>query len=85
MGGAVKGAVDVAKKVVGTLVDPFIPDAPNPPKVPKAAPASTDPSVQDARRNERQRGRLGRASTLLTGALGVSAPAPVQKKKLLGG
>jgi hypothetical protein len=44
------------------------------------------PVVQAARDDERKRARLaaGRASTILTGAQGLAAPATVGQKTLLG-
>lgn len=67
---------------------PKLPPPPPPPPAPKPIPTATSPNVrqaaiEDARRN---RGRAGRMSTLLSGALGdgnYSAPT-VQRRTLLG-
>jgi hypothetical protein len=68
---------------------PKLPPPPPPPPPPKVIPTATSANVQqagieDARKN---RGKAGRASTLLAGSLGdgdYSAPAQVARKTLLG-
>jgi hypothetical protein len=62
---------------------PKPPPAPTPPP---PAPTMASPVVQAARDDERKRARLaaGRASTILTGAQGVMAPAETGGKSLLG-
>lgn len=60
--------------------------SPPPPQAPPAAPTLSDPAVSNAARAEQltaARAR-GRASTILTGGLGLMTPAPVQQKTLLG-
>lgn len=59
------------------------PPAPAPPP---PTPTRDDPAVEEARRKEllaAQKSR-GRAATLLTGADGVTAQAPGERKRLLG-
>ncbi|MEZ5665902.1 MAG: hypothetical protein R3F55_00375 [Alphaproteobacteria bacterium] len=65
---------------MGAFLGPKTP-APLPPP-----PTRDDAAVRQAAYEERQRRRLaaGRASTIRTGAEGVTAPAPVKKKALLG-
>jgi hypothetical protein len=62
--------------------------APKPPKPPAPPPAgpSFDEDIEAAGLAERRRRALagGRASTILFGPQGELAPAPVQKKSLLG-
>jgi hypothetical protein len=60
-----------------------------PPKLPPPLPPPptlTDADAEDQRRlqREKERKRRGRSSTILTGPLGVTGPAPVQRKTLLG-
>lgn len=60
--------------------------SPPPPQAPPAVPTLSDPAVSNAARAEQlssARAR-GRASTILTGGLGLMTPAPVQQKTLLG-
>ena len=61
-------------------------DPPKPPPPPPPPPEPDDPRLDEARRRERQarRRRSGLGSTILTGALGDSAPAPTGRKTLLG-
>lgn len=58
---------------------------PPPPPLPDP-PKETDPAIKKARDNERQRAALaaGRDSTILNGGAGVTAPATIGKKTLLG-
>lgn len=59
--------------------------SPTPPPV-QAPPTLSDPAVAQAARQEQlnsARAR-GRAATLLTGGMGVTAPAPIAQKQLLG-
>jgi hypothetical protein len=62
------------------------PKAPAPVAPPPPAPTMASPVVQAARDDERKRSRLaaGRASTILTGAQGLAAPAVTGQKSLLG-
>lgn len=62
------------------------PKPPPPPTPPPPAPTMASPVVQMARDDERKRARLaaGRASTILTGAQGLAAPAVTGVKTLLG-
>ena len=58
--------------------------APLPP--PPPPPKREDPSVKAAAEKERKRmlAKKGRKSTMLTGGLGVTEDAPVEKTSLLG-
>lgn len=60
------------------------PSAPPPP--PPPVPTPDDPAVDEARRKQQIAARLrqGRSATILTGGLGLSDPAPVARKTLLG-
>lgn len=65
-----------------------LPPPPPPAEPPKPIPTATDPNVrqaaiEDARKN---RGRAGRMSTLLAGALGDGnwAAPPTEKRSMLG-
>lgn len=52
------------------------------PEVPKLADATADKAAEEAR--ERERRRRGVLATQLTGGQGVTGPAPVARKTLLG-
>ena len=69
---------------MGSLFSPPAPPAP-PPLPP--LPTRDDPDLARRRREEEQalRRRMGRRATILTGALGDPAPAPLSRKTLLGG
>ncbi|MEX0809527.1 MAG: hypothetical protein WD044_12445 [Dongiaceae bacterium] len=58
----------------------------NKPKAPPPPPRIDDSAIEAAALAERHRRALagGRVSTLLTGGAGVTAPAPVASKTLLG-
>mgnify|MGYP000987377545 CR=1 FL=1 len=58
----------------------------NTPPPPPPAPDPADASVREARRRTRrdQLAMAGRASTFVTGPGGVTSPAPVAGKTLLG-
>jgi hypothetical protein len=60
--------------------------SPTPPPPPPPPPERTDAEVQDAALQERlrQARARGRAANILTGGEGVTDPAPVARKRLLG-
>jgi len=61
------------------------PAAPAPPPPPPAPIKAADKRVAAAGKSERTRsGKGGRKSTILTGPLGLSSDAQVQRKTLLG-
>lgn len=59
--------------------------APKPPS-PPPPPSRDDEEVEEARRKQRLAARLrqGRRATILTGGAGLTEPAPVGRKRLLG-
>lgn len=77
------------------MASPKIPDPPPPPPMPKMPEPPKPPEPEkklkpeidkDAKRQqEALRRRRGLSSTMLTGGQGLGSPAPVGKKKLLGG
>lgn len=73
---------------IGKLLDPlglFKTEKPPAAAAPPAAPTAADPSIAAAQDEERRkRAGSGRASTVLSGALGDTAAAPTAKKVLLG-
>jgi hypothetical protein len=60
--------------------------SPTPPPPPPPPPVRSDAEVQEAALQERLRqARVrGRSANILTGGEGVTGPAPVARKKLLG-
>lgn len=60
--------------------------SPSPPKPPPAVPAVDDAAATEARRREEKRNRLasGRGSTMITGGIGLTQPAPTAPAVLLG-
>jgi hypothetical protein len=62
-----------------------VPKPPPPPPLPPP-PAPDAPAIRAAEAEARQRARLarGRASTILTGGTGLTEPAPIGRKRLLG-
>lgn len=67
------------------------PKAPTPAELPPPPNVALDAQVADAARTRaetaqrtRAGGAYGRGATLLTGPGGITAPAPVQRKSLLG-
>lgn len=57
--------------------------SPTPPP-PPPPPARDDKEVQEAALQERLRQARGRSANILTGGRGVTEPAPVARKRLLG-
>lgn len=68
-----------------TLIKGQVPQAPELPP-PPAAPTGDDPAAQKAQEEAAaaERRQRGRASTLLTGAAGITTEAPTSKRMLLG-
>lgn len=60
---------------------------PKAPAPPPPMPTTTDQEAEDARNRERRRALAAnsRASTVLTGGIGLTADAPVKTQGLLGG
>lgn len=65
---------------------PASPPPPPPPPLPPEPVTREEPEVKETRRKVRRAARLrkGRAATILTSGTGVSGPAPVTRKRLLG-
>lgn len=68
------------------MSSPRMPPPAPPPPPPPPAPTENVQEVQDARERERRRSLAadGKRSTMLTGADGVTAAAPIGQKVLLG-
>lgn len=64
----------------------FSSDTPTPTAPPPVAPIEQEQAVQDSVNTERRRqaAALGQRSTMLTGGMGVTAPATTTQKTLLG-
>lgn len=64
----------------------FSNDTPTPTAPPPVAPIEQEQAVQDSVNTERRRqaAALGQRSTMLTGGMGVTAPATTTQKTLLG-
>jgi hypothetical protein len=62
---------------------PSVP-APPPPAPPEPPPVRTDPIVVQNEQRDVARRKRGRASTILTGGLGDTSPAPTAAATLLG-
>ncbi len=60
--------------------------APSPPSPPPPPPTRDDEEVEEAQRRQRLAARLrrGRGATILTSGAGLTDPAPVGRKRLLG-
>jgi hypothetical protein len=71
-----------------TTKAPAPPPLPTLPDAPDAAADNLDTEkarrAAMARRRQQGTGQFGKSATLLTGALGVPGPAPVERKSLLG-
>lgn len=68
---------------LGLLAKPKIPPLPAPPD----QPSRDDPSIEAARKKEREAAarRKGRASTIITGGAGLTSDAPLSQPQALGG
>jgi hypothetical protein len=83
---AIAGTAAAVKSMV--TKPPAPPPLPTLPPAPDAAADNLDTEkarrAAMARRRQQGTGQFGKSATLLTGALGVPGPAPVERKSLLG-
>ena len=83
---ALAGGGDQPQAPEAPAAAPELPVAPTQAKAPGTDKTQAEFATQRARDEERRRAasRQGRSNTILTGSLGVQAPAPTARKTLLG-